>query len=196
MNAMLAWIRILKTTGTQDSDLVRRAVETIERNIEVQAQTVNDLLDMSRILSGKLQLEQQDRVELAAVVTGCVQSLRPSSEDKQITLRLNVKDEQLDVLGDEARLQQVVANLLGNAIKFTDAGGFITVTVEREDASASVVIEDTGKGIAPDFLPHLFEPSLRPIPSARAHGGLGLGLSIVKTSSPSTVVESRRIAPV
>ena len=180
MNAMLAWIRILKTAGTQDSDLVRRAVETIERNIEVQAQTVNDLLDMSRILSGKLQLEQ-GRVELAAVVTGCIQSLRPSSEDKQIALRLNVKDEELDVLGDEARLQQVVANLLGNAIKFTEPGGFITVTVEREDASASVVIEDTGKGIAPDFLPHLFERFTQAdTGSARTHGGLGLGLSIVK----------------
>ena len=121
MNAMLGWIRILKTAGAQDTDLVRRAVETIERNIGVQAQTVNDLLDMSRILSGKLQLEQ-GRVEFAAVVTGCIQSLRPSAEDKQIALRLNVKDEELDVLGDEARLQQVVANLLGNAIKFTDAG--------------------------------------------------------------------------
>jgi CheY-like chemotaxis protein len=85
------------------------------------------------------------------------------------------------VLGDEARLQQVVANLLGNAIKFTDAGGFITVTVERTDASASVVIEDTGKGIAPDFLPHLFERFTQAdTGSARAHGGLGLGLSIVK----------------
>jgi signal transduction histidine kinase/ActR/RegA family two-component response regulator len=180
MNAMLAWIRILKTASTQDSDLVRRAVETIERNIEVQAQTVNDLLDMSRILSGKLQLEQ-GRVELAAVVTSCIQSLRPSAEDKQIALRLNVKDEELDVLGDEARLQQVVANLLGNAIKFTEPGGFITVTVEREDASASVVIEDTGKGIAADFLPHLFERFTQAdTGSARTHGGLGLGLSIVK----------------
>ncbi len=180
MNAMLAWIRILKTAGTQDSDLVRRAVETIERNIEVQAQTVNDLLDMSRILSGKLQLEQ-GRVELAAVVTSCIQSLRPSAEDKQIALRLNVKNEELDVFGDEARLQQVVANLLGNAIKFTEPGGFITVTVEREDASASVVIEDTGKGIEPDFLPHLFERFTQAdTGSTRTHGGLGLGLSIVK----------------
>jgi CheY-like chemotaxis protein len=180
MNAMLGWIRILKTAGAQDTDLARRAVETIERNIGVQAQTVNDLLDMSRILSGKLQLDE-GRVEFAAVVTGCIQSVKPSAEDKQIALRLNVKDEELEVLGDEARLQQVVANLLGNAIKFTDAGGFVTVTVEREDASASLVIEDTGQGIAPDFLPHLFERFTQAdTGSTRTHGGLGLGLSIVK----------------
>jgi signal transduction histidine kinase/ActR/RegA family two-component response regulator len=180
MNAMLGWIRILKTAGAQDTDLVRRAVETLERNIRVQVQTVDDLLDMSRILSGKLQLEK-GRVELAAVVAGCVQSLKPSAEGKQIALRLDVKGDDLDVLGDEARLQQVVANLLGNAIKFTDSGGFITVTVERKDASASLVIEDTGRGIAPDFLPHLFERfSQADTGSTRTHGGLGLGLSIVK----------------
>jgi signal transduction histidine kinase len=180
MNAMLQWIQILKTAGAQDTDLVRRAVETIERNIGIQAQTVNDLLDVSRILSGKLQLEQ-GRVELAAVVTGCIQSLKPSAEEKHITLRLDVASEELDVLGDEARLQQVVANLVGNAIKFTDAGGVVTATVKREGASASLVIEDTGKGIAPDFLPHLFERFTQADSgSTRSHGGLGLGLSIVK----------------
>jgi signal transduction histidine kinase/ActR/RegA family two-component response regulator len=180
MNAMLGWIRILKNAGARDADLVRRAVETIERNMGIQAQTVNDLLDMSRILSGKFQLER-GRVEFAAVVAGCIQSIKPSAEDKQITLRFDVKSEQLDVLGDEARLQQVVANLLGNAIKFTDVGGFITVTLDREDGSASLVVEDTGQGIAPDFLPHLFERFTQAgTGSTRTHGGLGLGLSIVK----------------
>ena len=180
MNAMLGWIQILKTTNAQDTDLVRRAVETIERNIGVQAQTVNDLLDMSRILSGKLQLEKE-RVDFAAVVIGCIESLNPSAEDKQIALRINVTGEDLEVLGDEARLQQVVANLVGNAIKFTDAGGFITVTMGRENASASLVIEDTGVGIAPDFLPHLFERFTQAdMGSTRTHGGLGLRLSIVK----------------
>jgi signal transduction histidine kinase len=150
---------------------------------------------MSRILSGKLQLEL-GRVEFVAVVTGCIQSLKPSAEDKQIALRLNVTGEELEVLGDEARLQQVVANLVGNAIKFTDAGGFITVTVGRQDASASLVIEDTGQEIAPDFLPHLFERFTQAdTGSTRTHGVSGSDCLSSTTSSPSTVVESRRIAP-
>jgi signal transduction histidine kinase/ActR/RegA family two-component response regulator len=180
MNAMLGWIRVLKSTGGRDGDLVDRAVDTLERNIWIQAQVVNDLLDVSRILSGKLQLEREG-VELTSVVTGCVQSLRPSAEGKQIALRLDVSGNGLEVLGDEARLQQVVANLLGNAIKFTAAGGSITVTVERDGESVSVVVEDTGQGIAPEFLPHLFERFRQAdTGSTRTHGGLGLGLSIVK----------------
>ena len=181
MNAMLGWIRILKTAGAQDTDLVRRAVETLERNIGIQAQVVNDLLDVSRILSGKLQLDLE-RVELTSLVAGCVQSLRPAAEGKQTALRLTVKSDELEVLGDGARLQQVVANLLGNAIKFTNTGDVITVTVERNGASASLVIEDTGRGIAADFLPHLFERFRQAdTGSTRTHGGLGLGLSIVKS---------------
>src|SRR4029077_10763827 len=129
--------------------------DTIERNITVQAQTVNDLLDMSRILSGKVQLEQA-RGELTAVVNGSTHSLKPSAESKQIAIRLDMDGEELDVVGDEARLQQVIANLLGNAIKFTEAGGSITVAVERKGASVSLFVDDTGQGIAPAFLPHLF----------------------------------------
>jgi signal transduction histidine kinase/ActR/RegA family two-component response regulator len=180
MNAMLNWIGILKAAGPGDSDLLRRAVETLERNIWSQSQIVNDLLDVSRILSGKLQIDQ-GRVAFEAVVTSCVQSHRPSAEDKQVALRLHIKDHDLEVLGDEARLQQVVANLLGNAIKFTNAGGFVTLTVERKDVSASLVVEDTGQGIAPEFLPHIFERFTQANSvSTRTHGGLGLGLSLVK----------------
>jgi CheY-like chemotaxis protein len=110
-----------------------------------------------------------------------VQSLRPSAEGKQIALGLDVRGHDLEVLGDEARLQQVFTNLLGNAIKFTQAGGSITVTMERKGASASVVVEDTGQGIPPDFLPHIFERFRQAeAGSTRSHGGLGLGLSIVK----------------
>jgi signal transduction histidine kinase/ActR/RegA family two-component response regulator len=180
MHAMFGWIRILKTAGSRDADLVGRAVETLERNVKIQAQTVNDLLDVSRILSGKLQLDKA-QVELSGLVAGCVQSHRPSAEGKQIALRLIADADDLNVLGDEARLQQVVANLLGNAIKFTDAGGSITVKVRRQDAFASLVVEDTGQGIPPHFLPHLFNRfSQADRGSTRAHGGLGLGLSIVK----------------
>ena len=180
MNAMLNWVRILKAARPGDVDLVSRAVETLERNIWSQSQIVNDLLDVSRIMSGKLQIEQ-GRVALGAVVASCAQSLGPSAEDKQVALRLNINDHDLEVLGDEARLQQVVANLLGNAIKFTSAGGFVTLTLERKDASAALIVEDTGQGIAPEFLPHIFERFTQADSgSARTHGGLGLGLSLVK----------------
>src|SRR4029453_2137833 len=180
MNAMLGWIRVLKAGGVRDDNLIGRAVETLERNVRIQAQIVNDLLDVSRILSGKLQVERE-RVALAPVVTCCVQSLRPSAGGKHIGLRLDVRGDELEVLGDEARLQQVFANLLGNAIKFTEAAGRITVTVERKRAPASVVGEETGQGLAPDVLPHIFEPFRQAESgSTRSHGGLGLGLSIVK----------------
>lgn len=180
MNAMLGWLRILKTAGTRDPDLVGKAVVTLERNIWVQAQVINDLLDVSRILSGKLQLDEE-RLELSALMTGCVESLRPLAEGKQVALRLNVKHDDVEIIGDSARLQQVVSNLVGNAIKFTDAGGFVTVTLDRGDATATLTVEDTGQGIAAEFLPHLFERFRQADSTAsRRHGGLGLGLSIVK----------------
>jgi len=180
MNAMLGWLRILKSAETRDPAIVTRAIDTLERNIHIQAQVINDLLDVSRIMSGKLELEHV-HVDLAAVVASCVESLRPLAEGKQVGLHLLIKAAQLEVVGDSARLQQVVSNLLGNAIKFTDTGGRITVTVERREESACMIVEDTGQGIAPEFLPHLFE-RFRQADSAasRRHGGLGLGLAIVK----------------
>jgi PAS domain S-box-containing protein len=180
MNAMLGWLRILKTTGTRDPALLGRAVETLERNIWIQAQVINDLLDVSRIMSGKLELERS-RVDLASVVTGCVESFRPSAEGKRVMLRLDLEAEQVEVVGDGGRLQQVMSNLIGNAIKFTDPGGRITVTVARNEQDASVVVADTGQGIAPEFLPRLFERFTQgDSTTARKHGGLGLGLAIVK----------------
>jgi PAS domain S-box-containing protein len=180
MNAMVGWLRILKSAGTRDPALVSRAVETLERNIWIQAQVINDLLDVSRILSGKLDLDEE-RLDFVALVTGCVESLKPSAEGKQIALRLDARDQDLEVIGDEARLQQVVSNILGNAIKFTDAGGLVTVVVEGTDGGVLLTVEDTGQGIAPEFLPHLFERFRQADgSSARRHGGLGLGLSIVK----------------
>jgi len=181
MNAMLGWLQILRSAGTRDPSLVTRAVATLERNIWIQAQVINDLLDVSRIMSGKLELERT-RVDLASVVTGCVESLRPSAEAKQLSLRLKVPSDALELVGDVARLQQIVSNVLGNAIKFTDGGGVVTVTVERTGRVARVLVEDTGEGIAPEFVPHLFE-RFRQADSAagRRHGGLGLGLAIVKS---------------
>jgi signal transduction histidine kinase len=180
MNAMLGWLRILKTAGTRDTELVGRAVDTIERNIWVQAQVINDLLDVSRIISGKLQLEEE-RVDVASVVTKCVDSMRPSAEAKQIELRMSLGREDVDVIGDDARLQQVFGNLLGNAIKFTPAGGVVSVAIDADDREVRIAVEDSGQGIAPEFLPHIFERFRQADDTtARKHGGLGLGLAIVK----------------
>jgi PAS domain S-box-containing protein len=179
MNAMLGWLHILKTAGKHDPDIVARAADTIERNIQVQAQVINDLLDVSRIMSGKLQLEQE-RVDVGAVLMSSAESLRPSAEGKKVALRLFVERE-ADTIGDAARLQQVVVNLLGNAIKFTPASGVVTATVDVVDSEIRLVVEDTGPGIAPEFLPHLFERFRQADSSTtRRHGGLGLGLAIVK----------------
>jgi signal transduction histidine kinase/CheY-like chemotaxis protein len=181
MNAMVGWLRILKTARARnDPALTARAIDTLERNIWTQAQVINDLLDVSRIMSGKLELERVP-VDLNSVVTGCVESLRPSAEAKRVALRLELRAEHLEMIGDGARVQQVVANLVGNAIKFTDAGGSVGVVVERPNGVATITVTDTGHGIAPDFLPHIFE-RFRQADSkmARAHGGLGLGLAIVK----------------
>jgi PAS domain S-box-containing protein len=180
MNAMLGWIRILQAAGPKDPDLVARAVRTLERNISVQAQVINDLLDVSRIMSGKLELDRE-RLDFDSLVTASVESLRPAAEGKQIALRLVVRHDDTEVVGDAARLQQVVTNLIGNAIKFTNEGGFITVTVDRSTTWATMTVDDTGQGIPSEFLPHLFERFRQADSSAtRRHGGLGLGLSIVK----------------
>jgi signal transduction histidine kinase/DNA-binding response OmpR family regulator len=181
MNAMLGWLRILRTAGTRDADLIGRAIDTLERNISIQAQIINDLLDVSRIMSGKLEIEET-RVDLASTVTGCVESLRPSAEGKQVALRLELTANDIEVIGDGGRLQQVFSNLLGNAVKFTEAGGAITVRVSRAGETASVLVEDTGQGIEPEFLPHLFERFRQADDTkVRKHGGLGLGLAIVKS---------------
>ena len=180
LNAMLGWVRILRTAGGRDPELASRAAETLERNIWLQSQVINDLLDVSRIVSGKLELDLA-RVDLTEVVASCVESLRVAAVGKQIELRLDLRSDPLDVMGDGARLQQVVSNLVGNAIKFTEAGGRVTVSLERGGRSVRVDVEDTGQGIAPEFMPHLFERFRQADGStSRRHGGLGLGLAIVK----------------
>src|SRR5262249_6999747 len=127
---------------------------------------------------GKLELDEE-RLDLTALVTGCVESLRPSAEGKRIALTLDARDD-VEIVGDAARMQQVVSNLVGNALKFTETGGTLTVPGERRGTSTRLTVEDTGIGIAPEFLPHIFERFRQADSSAvRRHGGLGLGLSIV-----------------
>ncbi len=175
--AMLGWVQMLRT-GELPPDRVSRALETIERNARAQAKVIEDLLDVSGILSGKLRLKLE-RIELAQIVADAVESVRPAAETKQIRIQSALSMGM--VMGDATRLQQIVWNLLTNAIKFTPNGGSIRVMIEPGDSALELMIVDTGVGIAAEFVPHVFERFRQgDAGTARRHGGLGLGLAIVK----------------
>jgi CheY-like chemotaxis protein len=151
----------------------------VERSARSQAQLIDDLLDISRILAGKLRLEVGP-VELRSVVDAVLDTVRPAAAAKDIRLQATL-DSMAMVMGDSQRLQQVVWNLLSNAVKFTPKGGRVQVLVERRDSSVDITVADTGQGIAPEFQPHVFDRFRQADGgSTRVHGGLGLGLSIVR----------------
>jgi CheY-like chemotaxis protein len=179
LNAILGWSQLL-ATGVVQKDELAQGLESIERNARAQTQLIEDLLDMSRIISGKLRLDVQ-RVDLASVVDQAVESILPSAEAKQIQLRKIVDPHAGFVSGDPTRLQQVVWNLLSNAIKFTPKGGKIDVLLERVNSHLEITVHDSGIGIKPDDLPYVFDRFRQADSSTtRSYGGLGLGLSIVK----------------
>ncbi|WP_437564894.1 hybrid sensor histidine kinase/response regulator [Sorangium sp. So ce542] len=179
INAILGWARILRGR-TPEPQALARGLEVIERNARLQADMVSELLDMSRIVSGKLRLDVQP-VDLPAVLQGALEAVKLAAEAKGLTVVSRVEPEPLSLKGDPARLQQVAWNLLSNAAKFTPAGGRIDVALRRAGAHAELSVCDTGPGIAPQFLPHLFERFRQAdASSTRKHGGLGIGLSIVK----------------
>jgi CheY-like chemotaxis protein/two-component sensor histidine kinase len=178
LTAMLGWVQVLRN-GNLPAEKRERALETIERNARAQGQLIEDLLDVSRIMSGKLKLDVEP-VEVGAVVEQALESVRPAADAKGLRLQTAL-DSTGSVMGDAHRLQQVVWNLLSNAVKFTPKGGRVQVFVERRDSSVEITVADTGPGIAPEFLPHIFERfrQAEGLLTRRA-GGLGLGLSIVK----------------
>jgi PAS domain S-box-containing protein len=179
LNSMLGWTQLLKT-GKLEESLVGRAVETIERNARSQAQLIGDLLDVSRIITGKLQLQMRP-THPAMVVQAAIDSVRPAIKARNIELRTDVDTDIVPIAGDPDRLQQVIWNLLSNAIKFTPAGGRIHVGVQSEDGNVAISVSDTGIGIEPTFLPFVFDRFRQAdASSTRTTGGLGLGLSIVK----------------
>jgi PAS domain S-box-containing protein len=180
LNAVLGWAHMLRTAPMKPS-VQQRALESLERNARAQAQLVEDLLDVSRIMSGKLHIRAEP-VDLGTIVANAVDMVRPGAAAKRIALGADVRaDERTLVTGDADRLQQIVWNLVSNAIKFTPGGGRVHVELRRSDAVAEIVVSDTGQGIAPAFRPHLFERFRQSDASpARRHGGLGLGLSIVR----------------
>jgi PAS domain S-box-containing protein len=179
LNAILGWSQILGSPSVSEEEL-KEGLSVIERNARVQTKLIEDLLDMSRIVSGKIRLDVQS-VDLQDVVKAAVASVRHSADSKEIKLQIVIDPMAGPVRGDPSRLQQCVWNLLSNAIKFTPKGGKVYVALERVNSHLEVCVVDNGQGIKPEFLPHVFERFRQADGSTtRAHGGLGLGLSIVK----------------
>ncbi|HTJ04331.1 MAG TPA: ATP-binding protein [Caldimonas sp.] len=178
LSAILGWTHLLGRAGAASVD-VAKAAATIERNARAQARLIEELLDVSRITSGRLRLDIQP-VPITTVFEAAVSSLRPAADARAITLT-QMPDDVGDVLADAARLQQIVWNLLSNAIKFTPAGGHVTLAAERRAGEVVLTVSDDGVGVAPEFLPHVFERFRQAESSeSRSHGGLGLGLAIVR----------------
>jgi signal transduction histidine kinase len=177
LNAVMGWTQILQTAGLTDPTVVR-ALASIKRNAEAQQRLVEDLLDVSRIVTGKFPLDRQP-VDLRAAVSAAVETIRPAATTKHVDLRAEMANARVD--GDASRLQQVATNLLSNALKFTPPGGQVTVSLAVVDGHASLVVRDSGEGISPELRPHIFDRFRQgDSSSTRAHGGLGLGLALAK----------------
>jgi signal transduction histidine kinase/ActR/RegA family two-component response regulator len=180
LNAVLGWARILLDRQTLDHALVQRALQVIERNATAQAKMIDDMLDMARIVSGKLRLEMKT-VDFVSIVLAAVDVIMPSADARKIGVRTHLDPKTPLIVGDPDRLQQVIVNLLSNAVKFTEVGGSIDVRLDMSDTEACLVVKDTGRGIDPAFLPHVFERFRQgDASSTRRHGGLGLGLALVR----------------
>jgi CheY-like chemotaxis protein/anti-sigma regulatory factor (Ser/Thr protein kinase) len=180
LNAIVGWTHLLKSGTLSESDKVR-GVEVIGRNASAQRAIIDELLDVSRILSGKLKLEPQP-LDPATVVDAAVDAVRPAALAKQIDIVTSVERDRGLIAGEAVRLQQVIWNLLSNAVKFTPEKGRVEVELRVAGRNFEIVISDTGEGIAPDFLPYIFERFRQADTSSkRRHGGLGVGLSIVRS---------------
>jgi len=178
LNAILGWTQLLRAGGN-DPASIEEGLETIERNARAQTRIIEDLLEMSRIISGKTRLDVQ-AIDLSAIVESALGSVLPAAAAKQVRI-IKMLDPVPAMSGDPARLQQVLWNLLANAIKFTPKGGRVTVVLERINSHVEISVSDNGEGIAPEFLPYVFDRFRQQDASrTRRHCGLGLGLSIVK----------------
>jgi PAS domain S-box-containing protein len=179
LNAILGWAIMLRSGRVGPEDMTE-GLSVIERNAKVQAQLIEDLLDISRIISGKMRLHPRPTV-IQECIHAAVESVRLAASAKNIDLRIEMPEERFIVAGDPGRLQQIMWNLLSNAVKFTPQSGTVAVRAERGESSVTVSVSDTGMGIAPDFLPFVFDRFRQADGTTRrAHGGLGLGLAIVR----------------
>ena len=179
MTVILGWARLLPTMSPSDP-LFKDAVAAISRSAQLQSRLIDDVLDVSRVMSGKLRLEMSE-FDLAQVIKSAMEVVRPSSEAKEITIAPALPPNLGTFAGDKTRLQQVIWNLLTNAVKFTPKFGTIEISARRTSSHVQIVVRDNGEGIDEQFLPHIFEPFRQAeSPRTRVHGGLGLGLSIVR----------------
>jgi signal transduction histidine kinase/CheY-like chemotaxis protein len=179
LNAISGWVQMLRS-GTLNPDRHAHAIRVIERNARIQEQLIGDLLDMSRVISGRLRLEVE-RIDVADIARSALDSIRPTADAKNVELELHVEPADL-VRADASRLQQIAWNLLTNAVKFTPEGGRVRVSVREETPNVVLSVRDSGQGIPAAFLPHIFEPFRQADGSyGRVHGGLGLGLAITRT---------------
>ena len=177
LNAIVGWVHVLQTGALQDHEQRAQALSAIARNAKIQTRLIEDLLDVSRMIKGRVSLTVSP-VDLRSIVDAAVETLRPAAAAKEIDVDVEGKSDVVPVIGDDHRLQQVVWNLLANALKYTARGGRVTVSVAQEDDRAIVRVRDNGEGIAANFLPHVFEP-FRQGASSTMRSGLGLGLAIV-----------------
>ena len=177
--AVLGWTNIL-TTRRHDVAMVTRGLEIIQRNAMAQLRLVEDMLDVSRMMAGKLRLDMRD-LDLVATVVGAIETLLPTAAAKSVTIQSDIQPGMPVISGDSERLEQVAWNLIANAVKFTPSGGTITVALNGTADAVTLRVADTGQGIHPEFLPHVFEPFRQADGSTtRRHGGLGLGLALVR----------------
>ncbi|HSE38177.1 MAG TPA: MASE1 domain-containing protein, partial [Blastocatellia bacterium] len=180
LNSIAGWLDILLTNPERDETQIARALEVIKRNAALQARIIEDLLDVSRIVSGKLQLDTRP-VELATIIQAAIAAVQLTADEKNVRIRQLLDRSTDPVLGDPYRLQQIVWNLLSNAIKFSPEGGEVEIRLEQAGSYARVTVRDTGEGIRPEFLPRIFDRFTQADASTtRPYGGLGLGLAIVR----------------
>jgi PAS domain S-box-containing protein len=179
LTSILGWASLMKSASF-DTRMTSRAVQTIERNARAQTQLIDDLLDVSRIITGKLRLNVRP-IDLAPIIESAADSARPAAEAKELSVRVLLDPSASPVLGDPDRLQQIVWNLLSNAIKFTPKGGRVEASLRRVENNAEISVKDTGQGISAEFLPYVFDRFRQADGRiTRVHGGLGLGLAIVR----------------
>lgn len=177
LNAIVGWVHVLQTGALVNDEQRQHAVNAIERNARIQTLLIEDLLDVSRMIQGRVSLTVAP-MNLRSIIDAAVATIRPAAAAKDIALDVEGADEVLPVIGDELRLQQVTWNLLANAVKYTPRGGSVKLSVAREGERAVIRVTDSGEGIDPQFLPHIFEP-FRQVASKTKRSGLGLGLAIV-----------------